>query len=137
MFMSLWQRLLNALGYLPAEPRLSFPADLGLIQSLQVLAKQEHRGMDEVAIDLLSFALDQRQATDIRLRQWQTLSPREQEVTALICLNYTNRQMAARLEVSPETIKTHVRHLLRKFAAGSKAELRQALADWDFSAWMR
>jgi DNA-binding CsgD family transcriptional regulator len=134
--MSLWQRLLNALGYQTA-PRLSFRAELGLIQSLQVLAKQEHRGMDEVAIDLLSFALEERQAADHRLIQWQMLSPREQEVTALICLNYTNRRIATRLKVSPETIKTHVRHLLRKFEVSSKAELRQALADWDFSAWIR
>ena len=135
MLMSLWQRLLNALGY-PAASRLSFHADVGLIQSLQALANQEQRGMDEVANDLLSFALDQRQATDHLLQQWQTLSPREQEVTALICLNYNNRQIAARLGVSPETIKTHVRHVLRKFEAGSKAELRQTLADWDFSAWI-
>ncbi len=135
MLMSLWQRLLNALGYPPA-PRLSFHADAGLIHSLKVLAKQEQRGMDEVAIDLLSFALDQRQATDQCLQQWQTLSPREQQVIALICLNYNNRQIAARLDVSPETIKTHVRHVLRKFEASSKAELRQALADWDFSAWI-
>jgi DNA-binding CsgD family transcriptional regulator len=133
--MSLWQRLLNALGY-PAASHLSFHADVGLIQSLQALANQEQRGVDEVAIDLLSFALDQQQTTDRLLQQWQTLSLREQEVTALICLNYNNRQIAARLDVSPETIKTHVRHVLRKFEASSKAELRQALADWDFSAWI-
>jgi len=135
MLMSLWLRLLSVLGY-PAAPRISFHADMGLIQSLLALANQEQRGIDEVAIDLLSFALDQRQASDHCLQQWRTLSPREQEVTALICLNYTNRQIAARLEVSPETIKTHVRHVLRKFETSSKAELRQALADWDFSAWI-
>lgn len=136
MLMSLWQRLLNALGY-PVESRISFHADMGLIQSLQALANQEQRGIDQVAIDLLSFALDQRQATDHCLQQWRTLSPREQQVTALICLNYNNRQIAAHLGVSPETIKTHVRHILRKFETGSKAELRQTLADWDFSAWIR
>jgi len=133
--MSLWLRLLTALGY-PAAPRLSFHADVGLIQSLEALAYQEQRGVDEVAVDLLSFALNQRQARDHCMHQWQTLSPRQREVTALICLNYNNRQIAACLEVSPETIKTHVRHVLRKFEANNKVELRQALADWDFSAWI-
>jgi DNA-binding CsgD family transcriptional regulator len=33
--------------------------------------------------------------------RWQLLSPREQEVTALPCQGYTNRQMAARLIAFP------------------------------------
>jgi DNA-binding CsgD family transcriptional regulator len=132
--MSLWQRLLNALGY-PAAPRLSFHADVELIQSLQELADHEQRSPNEVAVDLLSSALAQRQGNVYYLQRWRALSPREQEVTALICLHYTNREIAARLKVSPETVKTHVRHILRKFYIGSKAELCEVLADWDFSAW--
>jgi DNA-binding CsgD family transcriptional regulator len=56
-------------------------------------------------------------------------------VAALTCLGYTNRQMAARLSLSPETIKTHVRNVLFKFGLNRKTDLRQALANWDFSAW--
>jgi DNA-binding NarL/FixJ family response regulator len=133
--MSLWQRLLNALGY-PAATRLSFHADETLIQSLQAVADQEQRRMDEVASDLLSSALVRWQATDHNLQKWRTLTPREQDVTALICLGFTNYAIATRLEVSPETIKTHVRHILHKCAVSSKTELRQALEDWDFSAWV-
>ena len=48
----------------------------------------------------------------------------------------TNRQIAARLSLSPETIKTHVRNVLFKFGVNSKAELRHILANWDFSGWM-
>ena len=47
----------------------------------------------------------------------------------------TNRQIAARLVLSPETVKTHLRSVLHKFGLRSKAELRQALAGWDFSGW--
>jgi len=57
-------------------------------------------------------------------------------VAALICLNYTNRQIASHFVISTETAKTHVANALRKFGLHSKAELRRALADWDFSAWV-
>ncbi len=67
---------------------------------------------------------------------WESLSPREQDVTALSCLGFTNRQIAARLSLSPETIKTHVRNVLSKFGINSKSELRHILAGWDFSAWL-
>jgi DNA-binding CsgD family transcriptional regulator len=132
--MSFWQRLLNALRY-PTARRLTFHADVELMQSLQALADQEQRDTAEVAMDLLSAALAKRRVNDHYLQRWRMLSLREQEVTALICLGYTNRLIAARLKVSPETIKTHVRHILHKFEVNSKAELRQALEDWDFSAW--
>jgi DNA-binding CsgD family transcriptional regulator len=44
--------------------------------------------------------------------------------------------MAARLSLSPETIKTHVRNVLGKFGLKRKSDLRHILAGWDFSAWM-
>jgi DNA-binding CsgD family transcriptional regulator len=56
-------------------------------------------------------------------------------VTALTCLHYTNRQMAGRIHISSETVKTHIVNILVKFHLHSKAELRQALSDWDFSNW--
>lgn len=132
--MSLWQRLLRALGYNPS-PQVSFPADLELIQSLRDVAAQEQRPSNEVAADLLLLALAQRHAATDHLERWRALSPRQQQVTALTCLNYTNRQIAARLVISPETVKSHLRNILHKFGLRSKDELRQALSEWDFSAW--
>ena len=133
--MSFFQRLLHALGYTRSERRLTFQLDQTMAQSLRKLAEQEQRTPDDIAADLLSFALAQRHAADENLARWRSLSPREQQVAALACLNYTNRQIASLLVISPETVKTHVRNVLRKFGLHSKAELRQALADWDFSAW--
>ena len=69
-------------------------------------------------------------------QRWRSLTPREQQVAALVCLNLTGRQVAAKLFISPETVKTHVRSILRKFDLGSRQELRQVLAGWDFSAWL-
>ena len=54
---------------------------------------------------------------------------------ALVCLGYTNRQIAARLVISVETVKSHIRNILYKFNLHSKRELGLLLGDWDFSAW--
>ncbi len=132
--MSLWQRLLRALGYNPT-PRVYFPIDLDLIQSLQQVADQEQRPSDEIVADLLSIGLSQHHATNDYLERWHSLTTRQQQVTALTCLNYTNRQIAARLMISHETVKTHLRNVLHKFRLHTKDELRQSFADWDFSAW--
>jgi two-component system response regulator NreC len=137
--MSPWQRLLGrilrAFGYKKASDRLSFSVDVELIRVLHNLADEQQRSATDVAAELLSQALVQRDATAGNLRCWRSLSLREQQVTALICLGYTNAQIAARLTISPQTVKTHVRNVVVKFNVRTKAELRRNLADWDFSAW--
>jgi DNA-binding CsgD family transcriptional regulator len=85
---------------------------------------------------MLAAGLTQYRSVDELWPKWETLSPRERDVTALTCLGLTNRQIAARLLLSPETIKTHIRNILFKFSINSKAELRHILAGWDFSAWL-
>jgi two-component system response regulator NreC len=131
--MSLWQKLRKVLGM--QGSKRAFELDQPLVEALRHLAEREHRRQDEVAVDLLSAALAQRQAAEVNLRVWRSLSSRQQQITALICLNYTNRQIAARLVVSTETVKSHVRNVLHKFNMHTKTELRQALAEWDFSEW--
>jgi DNA-binding NarL/FixJ family response regulator len=134
-FSSFWQRLLRDLG-LQNDPHQIYQFDELLIRSMQDLAEREQRSEEEIAADLLSSALAQRDAADANLELWRALTPRQQQVAALACLGYTNRQVARRLMISPETVKTHMRHVLRKFNLHSKIELQQALAGWDFSAWL-
>ncbi|HZD57172.1 MAG TPA: LuxR C-terminal-related transcriptional regulator [Anaerolineales bacterium] len=130
----IWRRLLKALGLTTLDRRM-YTFEGELIQSLKDLAEREQRPEEEVAAELLAFAIAQRDTAETYLDHWRELSPREQQVAALTCLNYTNRQIAARLQISSETVKTHVRNLLYKFNLHSKAELRQALSEWDFTAW--
>jgi DNA-binding NarL/FixJ family response regulator len=131
--MSLWRKLLQALKR--RDVQRTFELDQPLVEVLQHFAETEKRPREEVAADLLSAALIKRQAAEEHLRTWRALSSREQQVTALICLNYTNPQIDARLYLAPDTVKSHVRNVLRKFNVHSKAELRLVLADWDFSEW--
>ena len=134
MTKSLLDHLLDSLRRLPLAPRL-FQFDEPLLEALRQLAAREQRSENEVAADLLEAALALRSADDERLRMWESLSPREQQVVALACLDKTNRQIAAHLYLSPETIKTHMRSAQRKFGVSNKSELRTRLAGWDFRDW--
>ncbi len=137
--MSLWNRLLHLLR-LPrpqpdAEPRRTFELDDGMLQSLNELAAREQRPPDEIARRLMTQALQQHQAEDDSRQLWRRLTPREQQVVALICLNYTTTQIASRLSISSETVKTHANHALHKFGVQNRQQLRNRMLHWDFTRW--
>lgn len=60
---------------------------------------------------------------DSAAASYSTLTRREREVLTLIAAGQTNREMAESLVVSPETVKTHVRHVLHKFGVARKTEI--------------
>jgi DNA-binding CsgD family transcriptional regulator len=133
--MSFWRHLRNLLGRSePAGPR-PFSFDAGLLESLQEIADQEQRSPEELASHLLRRAVNERRSMQAAWEQWQTLTPRERDMVALICLDFTTRQIAARYNISTETVKTHVGNALEKFGVRNRMQLRQRLIGWDFSAW--
>jgi DNA-binding CsgD family transcriptional regulator len=134
--MSIWQRFLYLIGKRPKPGPHTYEINESLQVTLSTIAKHEGRPEHELLPDLLAAGLTQYRSVDELWPKWESLSPREQDVAALTCLGYTNRQIAARLSLSPETIKTHVRNVSFKFDVNSKAELRHILANWDFSGWM-
>ncbi len=109
--------------------RLVFEADAELGEALRHAAHARGQAPERLASDLLQRALvlEERQA---RARAaLASLTPRQQEVARLAARGQTNRQIARVLVVSPETVKTHVRHTLDKFGLRSKTELRLMLID--------
>jgi DNA-binding NarL/FixJ family response regulator len=55
------------------------------------------------------------------------ISPRELEVLHEIAAGHSNKEIAARLHVSPNTVKTHVARLLEKLGAKRRTDaLRRA-----------
>lgn len=136
--MALFQRFINAVrGRLKGKQNTNFTLDVDTLRSLEFLAEQEQRTPEEIANQILGDALRSHQAQGENWRRWQTLTPREQEIAALICLNYTSREIAEKLHISPETVKTHAEHILVKFGLADRTAMRLTLNGWDFSAWDR
>jgi len=130
-----WKRLLSVLRMKPVPDRCCFELDADLHAALLEQARREQRRPDDLAADLIYSALVQRQNSEALQDCWQSLTPREQDVSAYACLGDTNRQIAARMGVSEETVKTHMQNALVKFHLHGKSQLRTVLEHWDFSAW--
>jgi DNA-binding CsgD family transcriptional regulator len=102
---------------------------------LNNIAIQENRTQEEITANVLAAGMYQYRRKDELLRLWYSLSLRERDVTALTCLGLTNRQMAARMGISPETVKSYLETALHKLGLRSKAELRVLFANMGFEAW--
>jgi DNA-binding CsgD family transcriptional regulator len=75
-------------------------------------------------MEQITSSLPQNTLHEAAVVSYSTLTRREREVLTLITAGHTNREMAESLVVSPETVKTHVRHVLNKFGVARKAEIR-------------
>ena len=134
--MFLFQRVLRAIRrWFQRKQSANFTLNVETIRSLQFIAERERLTPEEVADRILVDAMRDRLAQEDNWQRWHSLTPREQEVAALVCLNYTTRQIAAKLHISPETVKTHAEHVLDKFDVPDRNILRLLLSGWDFSGW--
>lgn len=55
-------------------------------------------------------------------RRARSLSPREREVLGLLARGLTGEQIAERLVLSPETVRTHIRNAREKLGASTRVE---------------
>jgi DNA-binding NarL/FixJ family response regulator len=135
--MSLFERLLIWFGLIPPATPHQYRQEEDLPDLTLEPVRQEQRSEEE-AYDSSSAARRAKHISPEEMSNiWEILSPREQEVTALISLGYTNSEIASKLGVSFTTVKSHIRNVLAKFQMHSKTELRIALKEWDFFNWDR
>ena len=112
-----------------------FLQDEEIVTLVRNAAKQQGRSEEEIITDFTKAGWDQlQQATEMEER-WDSLSRREQQVVALICLGHRNYQIAEILVIAPETVKTHLQNIFTKFNLRSSKELRLVLKDWNFADW--
>jgi DNA-binding CsgD family transcriptional regulator len=135
--MSIWHKLLSVIGLRPISAPRKYPVSESMHVTLTTLSQHEGRPEDELIQDLLAAGLTQYYSFDDLWHKWEALSPREQDVAALVCLGYTNKEIGVKLSISPETVKTHLRNVLVKFGLQNRTELRLSMKAWDFSAWKK
>ena len=99
------------------------------------VARQQRRAEEDVIADFTKVGLNQFLTQNEMQNRWSSLSHREQQVVALICLGYRNHEIAKTLTIAPETVKTHLQSIFNKFGLRSSKELRLALKNWDFHEW--
>lgn len=133
--MKKWERLFTKLGFKLGPGKNHKGLDEKYHSALEEIAFREQRPAREIQADLLAIGLSYHHTHSDLWSRWESLSPREKDVAALTCLGYTNRQIASKLQLSPDTIKGYVHQVLVKFRRHSKAELQLLLTDWDFSQW--
>jgi len=68
-------------------------------------------------------------------KQWFSLTVRERQVAALVCMGYRNYEIASVLSVGYPTIQTHLQNIFRKFDLRSRQEIRAALISWLAEEW--
>ncbi len=102
--------------------------------TLTEIARRQNRDQNDVLQSILKAGVDEILRNDQYTAAWETLSPREQEVTALICMGYSSYEVASILCISYDTVRTHSKHIYVKFGLKRK-ERRAALKDWRFAEW--
>jgi DNA-binding NarL/FixJ family response regulator len=59
----------------------------------------------------------------------ESITPREEEIAALVARGLTNRQIASELSISEHTVATHVSKIMRKLGLSSRSQLAAWVAD--------
>jgi DNA-binding CsgD family transcriptional regulator len=101
----------------------------GNVSTLMNAAGQMLNQLTAARIDLVSpgeeltpAALSAERLGDADLLPHAHLTPREKEVLSLLAAGESNTTIASRLVISEGTVKSHVKHILRKLGAKNRAE---------------
>ncbi len=112
-----------------------FFSDHELVMTVREVAQRQGRSEEEVLIEFAKAGRDLFFNQDVLMECWESLTAREQEVLALVCMGRHNHEIADLLAISHQTIKSHLQNIFYKFDLRSTKELRRALKDWQFQNW--
>jgi DNA-binding CsgD family transcriptional regulator len=107
---------------------MTLELDVALLAQLEGAAHARHQPPEALAGELLALALRRETQRARAEASLANLTPRQREVAWLAARGYTNLRIAETLVVSPETVKTHMRHVLEKLGLRAKAQLQMLLS---------
>jgi DNA-binding CsgD family transcriptional regulator len=111
------------------DGQLLFETDGELGQELRLAARARGQAPEALAAELIARGLEQEARRSHAEAVLGALTRREGQVAWLAAAGHTNRQIAEALFVSPETVKTHIAHILQKLGVRSKVDLRVFVVD--------
>jgi len=130
-----WQILLDDIkSWL--RRRRAFAIDTHAYENLRIIAARRRQSPEEAAAQVFEQVLQEQDVQTWAMECWDQLSPRQRQVTAYICRGDSTRQIAAQLNISQTTVKSHVEIILRKFKVPNRITLRQLLAPWDLTPYL-
>jgi DNA-binding CsgD family transcriptional regulator len=118
-----------------AQKQRVYLRDELVVVKVKEIAVDQRREEQEVYDDIIKAGMKVLSDKDQYANIWDSLSHREQQVTALTCLGYRSYEMADMLGISYDTVRTHSKHIYGKFGLNRK-ELRLALQGWNFQEWL-
>jgi len=116
----------GAVGYLTKDQ-----APERLAEALRGVLRGEAALSRRMAAHLIADVRDtqRRMALATKLPHRERLTPRQLEILQLIAAGETTTEIARRLFLSPETVRWHVKAILRKLKARTRAEAAAALRE--------
>jgi DNA-binding NarL/FixJ family response regulator len=87
-----------------------------LLQAVRLV----HQGHMVIDPELVVALADELAVAKDRDAGAESLTEREVEVLQLLAFGYTNRDIAQRLYISPDTVKTHLEHIYQKLGANDR-----------------
>ncbi len=110
----------GALGYVAKEA-----ASEKLIQGLEAVGRGEFFLDGQVSMEVVSKLLTSGRSdvSPMKDEEYNSLTAREKEVFNLVAKDYSNREIAEKLSISPKTVENHRTNLMKKLDLHSKMEL--------------
>jgi DNA-binding NarL/FixJ family response regulator len=93
-----------------------------IIDAVRRLAEGEHLLSPREAIDLLRLATREREQNREGQAALESLTPREMEVLQALAEGLSDKEIAQRLHVSAETVRTHMVNILSKLHVDSRLQ---------------
>jgi DNA-binding NarL/FixJ family response regulator len=103
-----------------------------IVQAIRSASEGETLIPARTLMDVLARHRESSRVSAQQAERLENLTPREEEILALMSQGLDNRAVAERLTITYATVRTHVRSILEKLQARSQLEAVAKAADWGF-----